>query len=311
MKKNILICLLIVVAIFIITGCDNSNNSNSSNNNENTDVINENTNTNEVNNNTNTTNNTSNTPSDSLPILEIDGLYNEDLPLGLETNYVDVNGSEVVIRVQTTGSSDQQENGPYYIFYNIYVGNDTLGLKCVRDAIYHLEGYGIEMLKTFDEEEDIGVNYEFFEWDFTSSTHKGEDKDYVAISFPAGIEDKPQASLMITTDDGKLLGEFIADVVHDTNMVGPDVEKYKNHSQDIVFNSIKDGNITYLTPTPEMYTTDSNGNKVLDTSLNEIELEEHSVTMSNNKAIDTKTDNIYIITNASGKTFNFGEFRHL
>ena len=167
------------------------------------------------------------------------------------------------------------------------------------------------MLKTFNEEEDAGVNYEFFEWDFTSSAHKGKDKDYVAISLPAGSEDKPQASLMITTDNGKLLGEFIVDVVHDTNLTGPDVEKYRNHSGDIIFHSIKDGNITYLTPTEAMYTKDSKGNKVLNSSLEEIELEEHSVTMNKNKATDTKTDNIYKITNSKGKSYNFSEFRHV
>ena len=230
--------------------------------------------TNIVNDNTNTTNNDSKTTGDSLPISEIKKQYNADLPLGLE---------------------------------NIYVK----GFNCVRDAIYHLEGYGITMLKEFDEEEDVGVNYEFFEYDYTASTLKGVDKDYVAISIPAGIEDKTQSSLLITTDNGKLLGEFIADVVHDTNLNGPGVEKYKNDSGDIVFNSIKDGNITYLTPTEAMYKTDSNGKKVLDSSLAEIELEEHSVTIDNNKVIDTKTSNIYKITNASGKTFNFGEFRHL
>ena len=57
--------------------------------------------------------------------------------------------------------------------------------------------------------------------------------------------------------------------------------------------------------------TDANGNKVLNTSLDEIELEEHSVTMDNNKATDTKTGNIYKITNATGKSFWFGKFRHL
>ena len=54
-----------------------------------------------------------------------------------------------------------------------------------------------------------------------------------------------------------------------------------------------------------------NGKKVLDSSLEEIELEEHSVTMNNNKATDTKTNNKYKINNASGKAYNFGEFRHL
>ena len=297
MKKNILLILLILI---IIAGCGNKN-----------EEKNKKDDTNIVNDNTNTTNNDSKTTVDSLPISEIKKQYNNDLPLGLENNYVKANGREIVIRLQTSGSSQQQANGPYYIYYNIYVGNDDIGFNCVRDAIYHLEGYGITMLKEFDEEEDAGVNYEFFEWDFTSSAHKGKDKDYVAISLPAGSEDKPQASLMITTDNGKLLGEFIADVVHDTNLTGPDVEKYRNHSGDIVFNSIKDGNITYLTPTQEMYTTDVKGNKVLDSSLAEIELEEHSVTIDNNKVTDTKTSNIYKITNASGKTFNFGEFRHL
>ena len=301
MKNKILICLLVVMMLFAIVGCgkkpaENNTPSNIDNNN--------------INDNTNTNNNIQ-TPSDSLPILEIQQQYKEDLPLGLENNYLKVNGNDIVVRVQTSGSSEQQANGPYFIYYNMYVGNDALGLKCVRDAIYHLEGYGVTMLKEYNEEEDAGVNYEFFEWDFTSSTHKGIDKEYAAISFPAGTEDKPQASLMITTDDGKLLGEFIADVVHDIKLTGPDVEKYKNHSGDIVFNSIKDGNITYLTPTEAMYITDANGNKVLYTSLDEIELEEHSVTMDNNKATDTKTGNIYKITNATGKSFWFGKFRHL
>ena len=300
MKKKILLSFVVLIMLFAITGCGNKN-----------EEKNKKDDTNIVNDNTNTTNNDSKTTGDSLPISEIKKQYNDDLPLGLENNYVKANGREIVIRLQTSGSSQQQANGPYYIYYNVYVGNDNLGFNCVRDAIYHLEGFGITMLKEFNEEEDAGVNYEFFEWDFTSSTHKGKDKDYVAISLPAGSEDKPQASLMITTDNGKLLGEFIADVVHDTNLTGPDVEKYRNHSGDIVFNSIKDGNITYLTPTEAMYKTDSNGKKVLDSSLAEIELEEHSVTIDNNKVTDTKTSNIYKITNASGKTFNFGEFRHL
>ena len=301
MKNKFLVGLLVLVMCFAIVGCgkkpaENNTPSNIDNNN--------------INDNTNTNNNTQ-TPSDSISISEVTKSYNEDLPLGLENNYLKVNGNDIVVRVQTSGSSEQQANGPYFIYYNMYVGNDALGLKCVRDAIYHLEGYGVTMLKEYNEEEDAGVNYEFFEWDFTSSTHKGIDKEYASISFPAGTEDKPQASLMITTDDGKLLGEFIADVVHDITLTGPDVEKYKNHSGDIVFNSIKDGNITYLTPTEAMYITDANGNKVLNTLLDEIELEEHSVTMDNNKATDTKTGNIYKITNATGKSFWFGKFRHL
>lgn len=300
MKKKILLSFVVLIMLFAITGCGNKIEEN--NKKDDTNIVND---------NTNTTNNDSKTTGDSLPISEIKKQYNNDLPLGLENNYVKANGREIVIRLQTSGSSQQQANGPYYIYYNVYVGNDNLGFNCVRDAIYHLEGFGITMLKEFNEEEDAGVNYEFFEWDFTSSAHKGKDKDYVAISLPAGSEDKPQSSLMITTDNGKLLGEFIADVVHDTNLTGPDVEKYRNHSGDIVFNSIKDGNITYLTPTEAMYKTDSNGKKVLDSSLAEIELEEHSVTIDNNKVTDTKTSNIYKITNASGKTFNFGEFRHL
>ena len=295
--KKILIVLLI---LFIVTGCGTKQET------PNNDKPSE-----QVQNKSTTTTTTKKANGDYLPISEVTKLYTDDLPLGLETNYPKANGNELVIRIQTSGSSKQQEKGPYYIYYNVYVGNDTLGFNCVRDAIYHLEGYGITMLKEFDEEEDAGVNYEFFEWDFTSSTHKGGDKDYVAISLPAGVEDKPQASLMITTDNGKLLGEFIVDIVHDTNLSGPDVEKYKNHSGDIVFHSIKDGNITYLTPTAAMYKTDANGKKVLNTSLNEIELEEHSITMNNNKAIDTKSNNKYNINNASGKAYNFGEFRHL
>ena len=219
MRNRIFIGFLAIVICITLTGC--GNNSNSSSNEENT--------TTET---TTTTSSNSKTNGDSLLISENKGEYTNDLPLGLENNYVKVNGTEVVIRIQTSGSSKQQANGPYYINYNVYVGNDTIGFNCVRDALYHLEGYGITMLKEFDEEEDMGVNHEFFEWDFTSSAHKGGDKDYVAISLPAGVEDKPQASMMITTDNGKLLGEFIVDIVHGTTITGPDVDKYKNHSGD-------------------------------------------------------------------------------
>ena len=313
MKKKFLIGLLAFLMCFTLVGCGkDSDEERSSKKKNNTNIVEpDDPEPDEPDPNNNNSNKKKNkTNSDSLDIIEVDKKYDNDIPLGLETNYPKVNGQEIVIRVQTSGSKKQQANGPYYIYYNVYVGNDALGLKCVRDGIYHLEGYGIEMLKTFDEEEDAGVNYEFFEWDFTSSTHKGEDKEYVVFSLPAGIEDKPQASLFITTDDGKLLGEFIVDVVHDTKLTGPEVEKYKNHSGDIIFHSIKNGNITYLTPTEAMYKTE-NGKKVLDSSLEEIELEEHSVTMNNNKATDTKTDNVYKITNAKGNTYNFGEFRHL
>jgi hypothetical protein len=314
MKNKILIILLAVIMCFALTGCgDNSKKNNPTPNNENNtnSETNNKEQNNEIPNNNNSENNNNQTNTDSLSIVEVKQEYSEDLPLGLENSYLTVNGNDIVVRVQTSGSSQQQANGPYYIYYNVYVGNDALGLKCVRDAIYHLEGYGIEMLKTFNEEEDIGVNYEFFEWDMTSSTHKGVDKEYAAISLPAGIEDKPQASLLITTDNGKLLGEYIADIVHGTNLSGPDIEKYKNHSGDYIYHSIKEGNITYLTPTDAMYITDSNGKKILNSSLTEIELEEHSVIMNNNKATDTKTNNIYKITNATGKTYNFGKFRHL
>ena len=276
---------------------------------ETTETVDEDTNTSTASNST-TTDSTSKSTDNSLKISEISGYYSEDLALGLELNHLTVNGVESVIRVETTGSSKQQENGPYYIFYRVTAGSDAKGLKTIREGIYHLEGYGIEMLKTYDMEEDVGVNYEFFEWDFTSSVLKGADKEYIAVSIPAGTEDKNQASLILTADDGTFLGEFIADVVHDTTLTGPDVEKYRNHSGDIVFNSIKDGNVTYLTPTDAMYKTDANGKKVLDSSLEEIELEEHKVSISNNKATETKTGDIYKITNAAGKTFGFGEFRH-
>ncbi|MBR4177896.1 MAG: hypothetical protein IKR57_00940 [Bacilli bacterium] len=306
MKDKMIVGFLVIMMLLVIVGCDKKPvENNSSSNGENT------TNNTTEKDNTDTTNNNTKSNGGSIPISEIQGAYFDDIPLGLENNYLKVNENEIVIRVQTSGSSKQQANGPYYIYYNVYVGNDALGLKCVRDAIYHLEGYGITMLKEFNEEEDIGVNHEFFEWDFTSSTHKGGDKEYAVISLPAGTEDKPQASFMITTDNGILLGEFIVDVVHGTKLTGSVVDKYKNHSGDVIFHSIKNGNITYLTPTEAMYTVDSNGKKILNSSLDEIELEEHSVTMNNNKAIDTTTGNIYRITNATGKTFNFGEFRHL
>lgn len=271
------------------------------------------TNTTNSNNTATKTSTTNNTTNEKLEPTEIKKKYNEDIGLGLEVYHPKVNGREVVVNVQTSGSTEQQKSGPYYIWYEMRIGYDSPThdkYKLVKEGIYHLEGYGVEMLKEYDEEEDIGVNYEFFEWDLTASAYKGTDKEYVAVSFPAGTEDKSQATLLLATDEGDLVAEFTADVVHDITLTGADVEKYKNHSGDVVFNSIKDGNVTYLIPTEKMYKTDAKGNKVLDTSLDTIELDEYSVTISNGKATSKKTGEIYKITNAKGKTFGFGEFRH-
>lgn len=246
--------------------------------------------------------------SKELTVTENPEIYNDDLPLGFECKYPTVNGKSIVVKVETTGDSKKQSNGPYYISYRVYVGEEVL--NTVKEGKYHLEGYGIEMLKTFDIEEDAGTNYEFFEWDFTTSVYKGQDKEYVAISIPAGTEDKNQASLILSTDDGKLLGDFTADIVKDITLTGSNIDKYKNWSGDYVFNSIKDGVITYLTPTDGMYKINSEGKKILDNSLDVLELEEHLVTINNDKATDEKTGEIYQITNAKGRDFGFGEFRH-
>ena len=308
-----------IVACFILAGCQSEEikEKEQANNNTVAEVktdTNTTNNTSKTSNDNSTTSTTTNTTSNSKPTIneelkptEIKKQYDEDLPLGIEVRHVTVNGKEVAINIQTSGSSKQQKNGPYYIYYEVRVGQNQI--KLVKEGIYHLEGYGIEMLKTFDMEVDAGTNYEFFEWDFTASAYKGSDKEYVAISIPAGTEDKNQASLILTTDEGKLVGEFTADIVDDITLTGANVEKYKNHSGDIVFNSIKDGKITYLVPTEKMYKTDSKGNKVLDNSLDNLELDEYSVVINNDKSTAKKTGETYKITNAKGKAFGFGKFR--
>ena len=307
MKKRIFLLIIIfIIMCLILTGCQSNKIEE-----KNSDIA-----ANDISKTNNTENTTAkesnNTKNEGLKPTEIKKKFNEDIGLGLEVYHLTVNGNDVVVNLQTTGSSEQQQSGPYYIWYALRVGYDEYNnkYKLVKEGIYHLEGYGVDMLKEFDMEEDAGVNYEFFEWDLTTSAYKGTDKEYVAVSFPAGTEDRNQATLLIATDEGDLVGEFTADVVHDVALEGPNVDKYKNHSGDVVFNSIKDGTITYLAPSDQMYKTDSNGKKVLDTSLETLELDEYSVTINNNKATSEKTGETYKITNASGKIFDFGEFRH-
>ena len=310
MKKGIILIVIICIVVCVVLTVyllNKSEGKNNITNNNTSEVISTDNNTN---NNTNKVSNT--TTNDELKPTEIMKQFNEDLGLGLEVYHLTVNGNDVAVNLQTSGSSEQQENGPYYIWYELHVGYDEYHnkYKLVKEGIYHLEGYGVEMLKEFDMEEDAGVNYEFFEWDLTTSAYKGADKEYVAVSVPAGTEDRNQATLLLATDEGDLVGEFTADVVHDITLEGTNVDKYKNYSGDVVFNSIKDGIITYLAPSDKMYKTDSNGKKVLDTSLETLELDEYSVTINNNKATAEKTGEIYKITNVSGKTFDFGNFRH-
>ena len=91
MKKKVLISIIMIIMCLTIVGCGkNANKDNTTTNNGS---------------NTNKTDNNTNEPSDSLSISQVEGLYNNDLPLGLETNFVKLNGTEIVIRVQTSGSS--------------------------------------------------------------------------------------------------------------------------------------------------------------------------------------------------------------
>jgi len=325
MKKIIiLIILMCIVACCIFLGFQfektkgkeitNNNTVSEVKTDTNTNTTNKTTKTSNSSSTTNTTNitkdasNSKSTTNEELKPTEIKKQYDNDLPLGVEVRNVSVNGKDVVVNIQTSGSSKQQKNGPYYIYYEVRVGHDKF--KLVKEGIHHLEGYGIEMLKTFDMEEDVGTNYEFFEWDFTASVYKGTDKEYLAISIPAGTEDKNQTSLILTTDEGKLVGEFTANTVDDITLTGKNVENYKNHKGNAIFTSIKNGKITYLVPTEKMYKTDSKGNKVLDNSLDTLELDEYSVTINKDKATAKKTGEIYKITNAKGKTFGFGKFKH-
>ncbi len=325
MKKRLfLIIIMCIMACFILAGCqsedikekDVTNNNTFAEIKAKTNTVNNTPKTSNSNSTTNTTKNaiSNNKPStnEELKPTEIKKQYDYDLPLGFEIRHVTVNGKEVAVNIQTSGSSKQQKNGPYYIYYEVRAGQD-IGqnkFKLVKEGIHHLEGYGIEMLKTYDIEVDAGTNYEFFEFDFTTSAYKGTDKEYVAISIPAGTEDKNQTSLILATDEGKLIGDFTADVVKDITLTGKNVEKYKSHSGDTVFSSIKDGKITYLVPTEKMYKTDSKGKKVLNNSLDVLELDEYSVDINKDKATAKKTGEIYKITNAKGKTFGFGKFRH-
>ncbi len=89
MKNKIIASILVIVMLFAFTGCGKKTTDNNS--------------TSVDENNTNETNNTQPT-GDSIPISQITGLYNNDLPLGLENNYLKVNGNDIVIRVQTFGS---------------------------------------------------------------------------------------------------------------------------------------------------------------------------------------------------------------
>ena len=230
-------------------------------------------------------------------------IINDDIPFGFEFVDLTVNGENKRVQVDTFGNSNYMEDGPYQLDYRLMIGGEIL-----KEGKYHLKGYGITMLKEYDMEEDIGVNYEFFERDFTATVYKGEDKEYVAISIPAGIEDKDSASLILATGKGELLGDFNTDTVEGIILTGDDVEKYKNYSGDVVFNSIKDGKISYLTPAEGMYKKDSKGNKVVDSSKDVIELEEHSIEIKNNKIIDTKTGNTYQVSGVSGKTLTFNEY---
>lgn len=224
------------------------------------------------------------------------GAYRDDLALGFETIDVTVNGKKVTARVDYLFDSSRQANGPYYVDYEITVANQT-----VKEGKYYLSENSISSIKELTEE-DIGVNFEFFEKDFVATTVKGEDKEYISISIPAGDEEKDASCQILATDDGKLLQSFVVEKVSGVTLTGKENAKYTDKNGNVIFHSTENGKVTYLIP------VDLKGNKIESCDKDKIELEEHTIELKDGKTIDTKTNETYTLNNTKGKSFTFSIF---
>jgi hypothetical protein len=172
--------------------------------------------------------------------------FSVDITPGWEYRDLSVNGEYRRVTITFEMESSEIDSDPSISYYKAeIIGEDEYyGLVAVGRAI--LSDIDINYLKECREN---GTLYdcasEIFVDGFKASTFKGNDKDYIVFSVPAGWE-LYTSSMVIATDQGKLLAETEIDKTHQVKLQGEDVEKYMDHTGNTCFFSFSEDSITYL-----------------------------------------------------------------
>ncbi len=168
--------------------------------------------------------------------------FSVDLGVGWEYRDLTVNGEHRRITVTYEMDSSVIPQDPCYTYYRVDIIGEGMYAETVAVGREFFNEFVTDYVRN---EEPDRINMELFENDFVAYTFKGKDKDYIVFSIPAGWE-KDTSTMVIATDQGKLLADFEVDKSHQVTLQGDDAGKYMDFSRNTNFFSFGEDYITYL-----------------------------------------------------------------
>ena len=223
--------------------------------------------------------------------------------IGTRTYDVKLNNKDIKLKIEYINYPNEkliEEDSTYYITYKVYLDNKLI--NDLTDKILYDEEEMKELIsKNYN-------SYDFFGDSLNPTILKGKDKEYILLHAQGGGFLNSE-NLYIINESGKLLGGLYIDKNMGVQLTGKDADKYKTENSYSVINYyyVNSEKITYLTPTEEMYITDEEG-KHVDYEKLTFEFDEYTITIDNDKLINTKTGNLYKGNEAEGGSSDFTRF---
>jgi hypothetical protein len=166
---------------------------------------------------------------------------------GWEYRDLDVNGVFRRISVTFEMQSYMIEKDPCYTYYYVDIHGDDLWAEVVATGRAYLDDWTLEYVREYEANgKRDEIFFTLFDNDFKASTFKGKDgKDYIVFSIPANWEPST-STLVIATDQGKLLADNVIDKSYQVTLEGDDAGKYMDTQGNANFFSFGEDHITYL-----------------------------------------------------------------
>ncbi len=173
--------------------------------------------------------------------------FDVDMGAGWEYRDLDVNGVFRRISVTFEMQSYMIEKDPCYTYYYVDIHGDDLWAEVVATGRAYLDDWTLEYVREYEANgKRDEIFFTLFDNDFKASTFKGKDgKDYIVFSIPANWEPST-STLVIATDQGKLLADNVIDKSYQVMLEGDDAGKYMDTQGNANFFSFGEDHITYL-----------------------------------------------------------------
>ena len=168
--------------------------------------------------------------------------FSVDLGVGWEYRDLTVNGIHRRITVTYEMDSSVIHTDPCFTYYRADIIGEGMYAETVAVGREFFTDFITEYVRSEKPDE---IDMELFEYDFKASTFKGKDKEYIICSFPAAWEPNT-ATLVIATDQGKLLADSMTDKSYQVTLQGDDANRYMDYYGNTNFFSFSSDYITYL-----------------------------------------------------------------